>query len=220
MDPDIVVKIANIDFGVLENEPCCGSVMLRTGRRNEAESNAENLAEAIKKSGAKRVVVSCAGCLKTLRKDLPEMFGTELPEIVHIVELAEDLIKSGELKLKPLGEKIVVNYHDPCHMGRALGVYDSPRTILNALPDVDFLEMDTNKHAAMCCGAGGGLRSYDPQLAKKIGMDRIKSGELIGVEIITSACPFCETNLMSSADQLQSKVEVVDIVEILEKQIE
>ncbi|MGY5853508.1 MAG: (Fe-S)-binding protein [Candidatus Thorarchaeota archaeon] len=215
-----ILKAANIEFGVLEDEPCCGSVMLRTGRREDARINAEKLADAISKSGAKRLVVSCAGCLKTLRKDLPEMFGTEMPEIVHILELVEVLIGEGKLKPKALDERITVTYHDPCHMGRALGIYESPRAVLNALPGVELVELETNRNAAMCCGAGGGLRSYDSKLAKDIGEDRVMTAELKGADIIASACPFCEHNLKDGVEQAKSKLEVVDIVELVAKSLE
>ncbi len=38
-----VLKAARVDFAVMENEPCCGSVMLRTGRTKEAEENAQSV---------------------------------------------------------------------------------------------------------------------------------------------------------------------------------
>ncbi|TXT55185.1 MAG: CoB--CoM heterodisulfide reductase iron-sulfur subunit D [Candidatus Thorarchaeota archaeon] len=213
-----ILKSAGIDFAVLDNEPCCGSVMIRTGKIEDAKTNAEKVEEIIRNSGAERVIVSCAGCLKTLRKDYPEKFGVKLPKTLHILEYAEELIKEGKLRPKKI-EEVQVTYHDPCHMGRELGVYESPREVLKAIPGVKFVEMDTIRETAICCGAGGGLRSYDPDLSKNIGASRISEAEETGATIIATACPFCENNLLSGKKLTNSRMEVMDVVELLAKSI-
>ncbi|MGQ4910772.1 MAG: (Fe-S)-binding protein [Candidatus Thorarchaeota archaeon] len=215
-----VLKAANVDFAVLENEPCCGSVLLRTGKLQEAEKNADRVVEAISKSGAKRIVVTCAGCHRTLKKDYPEIFGKEMPEVVHAAELTRELISAGKLKLGPIGEDVKITYHDPCHSARELGMYEEPREVIEAIPGVTLVEMETNRAAAMCCGAGGGLRSYDGQLAKKIAADRVRTAEETGASILATACPFCELNLAAGASLESSQMEVVDIMSLLEKSVE
>ena len=124
-----ILKAAAEDFGVLEEEPCCGSVMIRTGKVESAKENAERIKKAFEEAGAERIVVSCPGCLTTLRTDFPERFGIELPEVIHIVEYAAELIRNGDLDFRGRGEKRKVTYHDPCHLGRELGIYDADRKI-------------------------------------------------------------------------------------------
>ena len=214
-----VMKAAGVDFAVLEDEPCCGSVMLRTGKIVDAKANAELAAEMIQASGANTIVVTCAGCLKTLREDFIERFGLNLPEVMHVVEYLKPIVESGKLKLKKSKDTKKITWHDPCHLGRALGVYEEPRDILKALPGVELIEMDTNREAAMCCGSGGGLRSYDGDLAKKIAADRMQDAEAIEVDIVATACPFCEHNLKEGAAKIGSKIRVVDIVDLIARQI-
>lgn len=214
-----VLHGAGIEFAVMENEPCCGSVMMRTGKMDEAEENAQRVAERIKASGAKRIVVSCAGCLKTLRKDYPEKFGIKLPEVVHITEYVAELIRSGKIKLKRLERPLAVTYHDPCHMGRELGIYDDPRFVLTNIPWLTLVEMHPNKAQALCCGAGGGLRSYDSELAKTIAAERVRYVESLDVAALTTACPFCELNFDSGRKKEKSEIDILDIVEILSRSI-
>lgn len=215
-----VLKAAGIDFAVLEDEPCCGSIMLRTGMVEDAKKNAEKAIGMIAKSGAKTIVVTCAGCLKTLREDYIIRFGLELPDVMHVIEYLQPMIESGKLKLKKGDEIKRVTWHDPCHLGRALGIYEEPRKILTAIPSVELVEMETNREAAMCCGSGGGLRSYDAEQAKKIAADRMKDAEVIRADILATACPFCEHNLKDGASRIESKVNVVDILDILADNIE
>ncbi|TFF91219.1 (Fe-S)-binding protein, partial [Candidatus Thorarchaeota archaeon] len=40
-----ILQAAGIDFAVMEDEPCCGSVMLRTGRSDQAKENAKKVGE-------------------------------------------------------------------------------------------------------------------------------------------------------------------------------
>jgi heterodisulfide reductase subunit D len=209
-----IMKAAGVDFAVLEDEPCCGSVMLRTGKVEDAQSNAEKLGEVMKNSEAKRIVVTCAGCLKTLRDDYPKL-GIELPEVLHVTQMLQEIIQKKKLKLKTPDRPMKITYHDPCHLSRAAGVYDDPREVIKSIPGVELVEMETKREAAMCCGAGGGLRSYDADLAKKMAADRVKSALEIDAEMIVTACPFCETNLISGAKQIDSSIRVVDVVDLL-----
>jgi heterodisulfide reductase subunit D len=215
-----VLKAAGIDFAVLEDEPCCGSVMIRTGMVDEAKRNAEKALEMISKSGAKKILVTCAGCLKTLREDYNQRFGLDMPEVLHVVEYLQTFVTTGKLKLKPPERTQRVTWHDPCHLGRALGVYEEPREIIKAIPGLELVEMNTNREAAMCCGSGGGLRSYDSGLAKRIAADRMKDAESTGAEILATACPFCEHNLKEGAESIGSKIKVVDILDLLAQCLE
>jgi len=45
--------------------------------------------------------------------------------------------------------------------------------------------------------------------------DRVKSAEDIDAEIIATACPFCEHNLIVGAELIGSSIRIVDIVDLL-----
>ncbi len=210
-----ILKAAAEDFGVLEEEPCCGSVMIRTGKVESVKESAERIKNAFEETGAERIVVSCPGCLNALRKDFPERFGIELPEVIHIVEYAAELIRNGDLDFRGRGEKRKVTYHDPCHLGRELGIYDAPREILSAIPGIELIEMETKMEAALCCGAGGGVQSYDSDLSNRIGADRARQAIEIGADVIATACPFCVNSLESGASQEGSSIGVADVVDLL-----
>ena len=209
-----ILEAANVDFAIIHPEEwCCGSIFFRTGVWNLAEELAKHNIEALKASGAKKVVIHCAGCYRTIAKDYPEHFG-ELPfQVVNAVELIRDLMKEG--KLKPSEANVKVTYHDPCHLGRHMGIYDTPREILEMMPGVELVEMRRIRDAAWCCGAGGGVKSGFPDLAVEIAKDRIKEAEETEAELVVTACPFCVRNLRDASEALNSKLKVIDIVELL-----
>jgi len=208
------LEAADVDFGIVHpDEWCCGSIFFRTGVWNLARELASHNLEVLKASGAKKVVIHCAGCFRTIAKDYVELFGKLPFEVVNAVDLIRDLLKEGKLKLEKANVK--VTYHDPCHLGRHMGIYEAPREILKMMPGVKFVEMKRIRDASWCCGAGGGVKSGFPELAVEIAKDRIKEAEETGADYLVTACPFCIMNLQDAKEALGSKIRVLDIVELV-----
>jgi len=219
-EPDLCRAVAEImeDAGVnpaiIRDEWCCGSIFLRVGAKDFVRELAEHNIRAIETIGAKTVVTHCPGCFRTLKIDYPKLVGKLPFEVIHTTEFVRDLIKKGQLKPKA-GVKAKVSYHDPCHLGRHAGIYDAPREVLRAIPEVDLVELPRTRQNSMCCGAGGGVKSGFQELAVAIGTDRIKEAEEVRADCLVSACPFCLMNLRDAAKMLKSNIKVYDILELL-----
>jgi len=204
-----ILDYLGLDFTIIKEEPCCGSVLLRTGYRKQAKELARENIEKFKELGAEKIITSCGGCYRTFKVDYPKLVGDIGVEIVHTSELLAELPKAKEVK-KLTGK---VTYHDPCHIGRALGLFEPPRRVIKNL-GLDLVEMDHTKDDARCCGAGGGVRSALPELSIKIAKTRLQEAEQTGAESLISTCPFCKRNLKDAAKELKSKIEVLDLTEI------
>jgi len=165
--------------------------------------------EAIKKAGAKTVVVSCAEGYRTLKIDYPALFG-ELPfKVVHISEFLEQLIDKGKLKFNKLDGK--VTYHDPCFLGRHSKVYNAPRKVIRSIPGVKLVEMERNGQWAYCCGSGAGaVADAYPDFTMWTARQRITEAKKAANTIVT-ACPRCIETLKSAAKEDGSKMTVLDL---------
>jgi Fe-S oxidoreductase len=200
----------DVDFSVFgEQEVCCGSVGMRTGDRNSFEKVAEENAKLFKERGIKRIVTSCAGCYRTFKKDYGDVL--EGIEILHSVEFLNEIIAKKDIKLKNLDFK--TTYHDPCHLGRHMGIYEAPRDILKKISNLT--EMKTHRNGAMCCGAGGGVKKGFPELSMDMAKNRVKEAEETGAEFLVSTCPFCYRNLADAIEALNSNLKMTDLVELL-----
>nr|MDO8086076.1 (Fe-S)-binding protein [Candidatus Sigynarchaeum springense] len=199
-----------IDFSILgAKEPCCGSVALRTGHKRVFDAAADENARLLKVSKATRVVTSCAGCYRTLKKD----YGSRLDgiEIMHLSEFLGDFLSRNKVPLRKLD--ITTTYHDPCHLGRHMNVYDAPRDILNRIST--FTEMQCAREGAHCCGAGGGVKKAFPEMALAIARNRVTEATRTGAEYLVSTCPFCYRNLADGAIFLQNPIIVKDLTELM-----
>lgn len=201
-----------IDFSMFgEHEVCCGSVGMRTGDRKSFGKVVEANVKLFKERGIKRIITSCAGCYRTFKKDYGE--NLEGIEVLHTIEFLNNIINEKNIQLKNLG--IETTYHDPCHLGRHVGIYEEPREILNKISNLT--EMKTNRNGAMCCGAGGGVRKGFPELSLDMAKNRIQEAEETGAEYLVSTCPFCYRNLSDAIEEVNSNLKMVDLVELLLK---
>ena len=191
-----LLDIAGVDYHILEDEKCCGSVLLRTGFFNEAQRQIEKNTEVLK---GEKIITSCAGCYKTLKDDYEGL------DVIHISQLLDELIRDGKLNLEK-GE-LDVTYHDSCHLARHMEVFDEPRNVIESL--ANLVEMENNRENSLCCGAGGGVKSAYPEIATQMAKTRIGQAMDTGCKTLVTACPFCKLNL--SNDEL----EVLDLTEFL-----
>lgn len=212
-----ILNSLNIKFKILKNEFCCGSPVYMTGQTQKAKKIAEKNIEIFKDSGIEKIITSCAGCYRTLKDTYPKKFGFDHGiEVIHLPEFLLDKLNSGTLKFNnQINMKIT--YHDPCHIGRHMGIYDTPREILKKIPGIELVEMRRNRHNAWCCGSGGGVRSAFKDLSAFAANERIEEVTKTAAEAIVSCCPFCLNQFKTHIKN--NEIKALDISELVRKVI-
>jgi len=226
-----LLEASGTGFSVLgAAEKCCGYPLYVSGSRKFEEAAGRNI-DAISSSGAKTVVTTCAGCNKTLAKIYPEHFDMDF-EVLHIVEYLSELASRGKLRFShspfddskngsPIAKAVI--YHDPCDLGRAMGVYEPPRALLSAIPGIEPVEFRFNRQSSRCCGAGGGAKGYDNAQSEQHAFDRMKEAVDMDAQIVSSACPACLANLQISIPRIKKEtgktLRFMDIAEILARSL-
>ena len=211
-----ILNAAGVEYTVLDDESCCGSFLIRTGFKEDAEEVMKNNLNQLMESNEKTILVSCAGCYNTLKNDYKELFGVEL-DVVHSSEFIKDLIDKDRIEIETTNK--IVTYHDPCHLGRHSGVYEEPRAVIKK--SAKLVEMDRNRERSRCCGAGAGVKSAFPELAQEVASKRIEDAYETEAEILTTTCSFCILNLENALeqyknkDQARSTLKIMDLTELI-----
>lgn len=208
-----VLEGMGVNFTISTDEHCCGHPYLSVGKIKETREAAEKNVEAIKRLGAEKVVVACPGCLRTFKQNFSELIDRPLPfEVHHISEFVVQQLAQRSIRLQKNSR--IVTYHDPCNLGRRLGIYEPPRRLIELIPGIRLLEMDRNREDAFCCGNGGFVRYDYEEMSVETETVRFTEAEQSGADALISACPACQTGFLDAKSKTASKVEVLDIVEL------
>jgi heterodisulfide reductase subunit D len=191
-----VVRILNkvgIEPVLLKDERCCGHDLYFTGDTENFAKLAKLNVAAIRAAKAKKVITSCAEGYRTLKLDYPKIVGDLGFEVVHISEFLADIIEKEQLEFPEVFKDKKVVYHDPCRLGRHIGVYDFPRSVIKSIPEIELLEMERSRENSLCCGVSAWLNCGE--LSKQIQLDRLKEAKATGAEWLITACPKCQIHL-------------------------
>lgn len=197
----------NYEFIDKDGSICCGRPMMLTGKVDEAKALIEKNTEMIKNSGAKRLVLSCPICYRVFKEE----YNLEGIEILHHTQYINELIESEKISVDRSDKRYV--YHDPCELGRAFGIYDEPR---NVIDNIGLLTRGkSDKDLAVCCGGSIGSLAMTREERDEITKNAIKDLTLNHPEEIVTACPLCQKTFARL-----SPIKVKDIAEIVEENLE
>jgi Fe-S oxidoreductase len=210
-----ILEAAGVSYAMLgDEEGCCGDSARRLGNEYLFQSLAQANVEIFAKHGVKKILVTCPHGYNTFKNEYPQFGGNY--EVVHHTELVLRLLAEGRIRLqKPLD--VTCTYHDSCFLGRYNKIFEPPRDILSAVPELRLREMPQNRLWSFCCGAGGGRMWLEEDIGERINRKRTDEALALNPDYVATACPFC---LIMLDDGLKDKgaeerVKALDIAEIV-----
>ncbi len=211
-----ILNLLGIEPRLLPNERCCGHDMLWTGDMETFKKLAEHNAAAIREAGIRKIIFSCPECYRTFKEDYPKYVNLDC-ELQHITELLAEKIEEGKVNFDMVRKK--VTYHDPCRLGRHLGIYEPPRKLIESIPGMELVEMKQNREESLCCGTSAftNCDSY----SKQVRVERLLEAKATGADALVTSCPKCQIHfkcaMVSKGEEKgpDVEIEVVDIVNLV-----
>src|SRR4030042_198774 len=198
-----IFDIAGVNFYFMDSdkEACCGRPLILSGHYENAATLREYNKKLIEKSRAKVLVTSCPICYKTFKED----YKLDI-HVMHHTEYILKLVEVGILLLEKGDTRVV--YHDPCELGRGLGIYEQPRILLDKVSRL--LHPANEKEEALCCG--GRLARFNLSSAQKntIRDDALATLLQPNPDKLITSCPLCKKTFSRG-----TKVQVEDIAELI-----
>lgn len=178
-----------------------GKALLWAGLFERFDANAEKNTRALE--GVNTLVCldpEDAYCFSVV---YPERGFTLRPRVTTLVEELARVL--DRLPVRP---GVSVAYHDPCYLGRRLGVYSAPRRVIEHVLEEPPLEFAWCREHAECVG-GGGLYPQANQQGAKTAAEHRWASRPEGASAIVTACPEAEALLLGAGAKVLDVVELV-----------
>lgn len=203
---------------------------LFSGKDSEAQEISLRLIDEAKRLGAKKIVLAeCGHGYRATRWELANWLavsnanpkGSNLEiEVISVLELMAEYIRTGRLKLDPSKNSKLVTLHDPCNLVRNGGVIEEQRYILKHAVQ-NFTEMIPNRQQNFCCGGGGGMLAMGEYSERRKKAGKIKADQIIATKakIVATPCHNCIDQLLELNTHYKLGVEIKTVGEVLAEAI-
>ena len=220
LDPDFtksvenfikILDVANITYGILENEYCSGDPANRLGDKLTYTMLREHNLEILKE--VQKVVTMCPHCALNLGQEYGK-YSKISYTVEHHSQVIGKLIESGKLNVQ-MNDNGKVTYHDPCNLSRMLDVVEEPRNAIKAITE-NFTELPESGRQTLCCGAGGGLW-WKKETTGKTHLVRAEQVIESEAETLVTGCNFCygmmNQGLKPLTPENRSEIKIKDLAD-------
>ncbi len=207
------------DVVLPRGQGCCGALHSHAGELETARELARRNIDVFLAAGVETIVVNSAGCGANMKE-----YGHLLKDDPAYKEKAERfsmLVKDvneylAALPLTPPKGSVNarVTYQDSCHLAHAQRIKDAPRVVMNAIPGLKLVEMESSD---MCCGAGGIYSITQRDLSTEILDHKMEHASAVKPDVIATANPGCMLQLQTGVRRKGLDVRVVHVVELLDE---
>lgn len=142
-----------------------------------------------------RVILGSPHCASFIRLQWPEVQLDRTRQAVTLLEFigrGVDLASPGFYKKK-------VACHDPCHLGRHLGIYGVSRDLIKWATNVKPVELPYNRDRALCCGGGYPLSTVSPDTSSRCAGMVIEQFRQVEADVLVTSCGACRKQLRAAA---------------------
>jgi glycolate oxidase iron-sulfur subunit len=210
-----LLTAAGYDVVVPGEQVCCGALANHAGLRKTAEASARQNLSAFSDPAIDAIIINAAGCGAML-KEYPVLVPEAQAFAGKVKDISEFLVSTRifDRLTIPMGKR--VGYDDPCHLLHGQRVQAAPRTLLRAIPGIDFVEVEG---ADRCCGSAGIYNIVQNELSMAIldgKMEQIRKARL---DVLATGNPGCMFQFRYGARRAGIDLEVVHPVELLARSL-
>ncbi|GEA16879.1 (Fe-S)-binding protein [Moorella sp. E306M] len=175
---------------------CCGKPLYQMGLKERGENFTAFLKDKLKKLGVRLLVTACPNCFYELRNRLA-------PEGIEVRTIYENWGPGA-------AGKGLITIHDSCP-DRHEGIF--ARQVRKALRNSGYqlVEMEHHGPNTFCCGSGGQISHFRPDLAMALTDRRLEEASDTGAGILAGYCLSCVLNFARAASGFRVR-HVLDIL--------
>jgi glycolate oxidase iron-sulfur subunit len=214
-----VLQKNGCEVSIPSGQTCCGALHVHAGLRETARKLARQNIDVMLAGNYDAIITNAAGCGSTL-KEYDELLEHDPAYVQKAREFKErmrdvtEFLAAIELNgdMKPL--PYTVTYQDSCHLAHGQKIKAAPRTLLRAIPGINFREMPNSD---LCCGSAGIYNVIHNDMAMAILEKKMGYVNLVNPQVIATANPGCMLQLQAGAAKYGQVQRVMHVVELLDE---
>lgn len=198
---------------------CCGSLHAHNGELELARELARRNIDLFPPGRFDAIISNAGGCGSHLKH-----YGrllAEDPEYAERARLWDQKVRDvhewlAELGLRPPraeGQPVRrVTYHESCHLSHGQGVIQQPRMLLQAIPNLELIELPESN---WCCGSAGIYNLIQPEMANRLLDRKIRHIRQTGATIVATGNTGCQLQLLNGLRAAGLELRVVHPITLL-----
>ena len=206
-----LLTAAGYDVVVPGNQICCGALANHAGLRTTAKQMARSNIAAFPIEQLDAIIINASGCGAML-KEYPLLVDGAGAFSSKVKDIAEFLVSTRIFERLKTPMERRVGYDDPCHLVHGQGIRTEPRTLLKAIPGIQFVEIEG---ADQCCGSAGIYNITQNELSMEILDRKMEKIQKAHIDVLVTGDPGCMFQFRYGAKKLGLKLDVVHPVELL-----
>ena len=214
-----VLQANGCEVVVPAEQVCCGALPAHAGVRGVARNLARANFTAFLGKDFDAIITNAAGCGSTL-KEYTHLFPEDdaaheqaarfTAKVRDVNEFLAELGLTAALQALPLR----VTYQDSCHLVHGQKIREAPRTLISAIPGIEFVEMQL---ADQCCGSAGVYNVTETKASLELLALKMDCVRETKAQVIVTANPGCILQLRAGAAIHGTGQEVLHVVELLDR---
>jgi Fe-S oxidoreductase len=191
---------------------------LFSGNTEHARQIAKRLHDEVHDKHCQRLVLGeCGHGTRVNRWEAPNYFRHKIDyQTLATVEIINEYIKTGRIRLDKSKNKETVTIHDPCQLVRHGGLMTDIRfAVASACENV--VEMNPCGTDNFCCGGGGGQLAMSQYNQRRLSTGQIKAEQIrnSGAKIVVTPCHNCIDQISQLNQTYRLGIQTKTIAEIV-----
>jgi glycolate oxidase iron-sulfur subunit len=197
---------------------CCGALNIHNGETTAAKKMARQNIDAFLGVDVDAILVNAAGCGATMKeyghllRDDPA-YAAKAKQWSGLVKDAGEFLADLGLIAPSRRVEMTVTYQDPCHLAHGQRVRSQPRTLLQAIPGIQLIEMEGSDR---CCGSAGIYNVTHPDMSQQLLKEKMQAVAATHAEAVVAPNPGCMLQLRYGAQQYGPQMSVYHLMDLLD----
>ena len=202
-----------------QGQTCCGAAPLHVGEEALARDLARRNIDAFTNGEYDAIINNAGGCGATLKEYAHLLrndpaYATKVDQFVAKIQDISEFL-ADHLNNPPRGQvKVRATYADSCHLRHAQKIVRQPRSLLQAIPGLELVELKKPDH---CCGSAGVYNIMQVDAANAVLDNKMADIATTDADTIVATNTGCYMQLLYGVRRAGLKARVVHLVELLDR---